>query len=284
MAVGKAPTTRVRPDLLHDALERIVRSNLPPMDVQKGNGRCDATLCKLTRLRIIQRKRIDHVHRTGMNDIFRFWSRIERGAHIYPEDAHVFARLSRQQHGLNLRCLPAAFAGPLKTAKVVLLFAAPGFNSESDLKDAKTKDGKDYYMRRWKGPEPFRDKGSGGKWFRSIVKFFGDPKEIEQKFAVLNVGAYQSPRVKDWRALMSLPSSRVSVNWTQSVLFPRAESAEIVVICMRAASAWGLERGREYGGTLFAPVVNVQRGYLAGNSAANGRLVELVRERVASRR
>lgn len=71
-----------------------------------------------------------------MNDIFKFWSRIDRGAHIHPDDAHVFARLSAQKHGFDLRCLPAAFGGPLKTAKMVLLFASPGLSSKLDLTDA----------------------------------------------------------------------------------------------------------------------------------------------------
>jgi len=219
-----------------------------------------------------------------MNDIFKFWSRIDRGAHIHPDDAHVFARLSAQKHGFDLRCLPAAFGGPLKTAKMVLLFASPGLSSKLDLTDAKTDEGKDYYLRRWKGREPFRHEGDGSKWLRSIVKRFGNYDDMSQKIAVLNIGAYHSPRVKDWRALMSLPSSRVSLNWAQTVLFPRAERGEIVVICMRAATSWGLEIGRKYPGTLFAPVVNVQRGYLARGSATNDRLVDIVKQRLTGRR
>ncbi|MDN4982219.1 hypothetical protein QY049_03135 [Bradyrhizobium sp. WYCCWR 13022] len=215
-----------------------------------------------------------------MSDIFKFWSRIERGSRIHPADADVFARLGAEKHGFDLRCLPAAFGGPLKTAKVVLLFASPGLSSQLDLSDANTKEGKDYYMRRWKGREPFRDEGDGSKWLRSIVKRFGDYDEIRHKLAVLNIGAYHSLRVKDWRAVTSLPSSRASLDWAQNVLFPKAENGEVVVICMRAATSWGLERGKRYRGTLFAPLVNVQRGYLARNDAANDRLVKLVQERL----
>jgi hypothetical protein len=214
-----------------------------------------------------------------MNDIFKFWSRIDRGAHVHPEDIDVFTRLSAKKHGFDLRCLPAAFGGPLKTAKVVLLFASPGLSSELDLRDARTDKGKDYYMRRWRGREPFRGEGDGSEWLRSITKRFGQYDEIRQRISVLNIGAYHSPRVKDWRALMSLPSSRVSLNWAQTVLFPKAERGEVVVICMRAATSWGLERGRKHRGTLFAPVVNVQSGYLVHN-AANDRLIDIVKERL----
>jgi len=217
-----------------------------------------------------------------MTDIFKFWSRIDRGSRIHPDDEHVFARLGAQKHGFDLRCLPAAFGGPLKSAKVVLLFASPGLSSKLDLRDAKTVKGRDYYMRRWKGREPFRGEGDGSKWLASITNRFGEYNEVRKRIAVLNIGAYHSPRVKDWRALMSLPSSRVSLNWAQTVLFPRAESGEVVVMCMRAATSWGLERGRKYPGTLFAPFVNVQNGYLV-HSVTNDRLVDVVKERLAER-
>lgn len=218
--------------------------------------------------------------RGAMSDIFKFWSRIKRGSRIHPDDAEVFGRLGAEKHGFDLRCLPAAFGGALKTAKVVLLFASPGLSSQLDLSDANTNEGKDYYMRRWKGREPFRDEGDGSKWLRSIVKRFGEYDDIRHGLAVLNIGAYHSRRVKNWRAVMSLPSSRASLDWAQNVLFPRAESSETVVICMRAATSWGLERGRRYRGTLFAPIVNVQRGYLVRDNPANERIVRIVQERL----
>jgi hypothetical protein len=74
------------------------------------------------------------------------------------------------------------------------------------------------------------------------------------------------------------------LDWAQTVSFPRAENGEVVVICMRAATSWGLEIGKKYRGTLFAPVVNMQRGYLARDNAANDRLVEVVKERLTDRR
>jgi hypothetical protein len=95
-----------------------------------------------------------------MADIFKFWSRIERGAFIHPADKEVFARIDAKRHGFELNCLPGCFGGPLKTAPVVLLYLSPGF-SKLDVADAKTDDGKDYHLQKWQGCEPFRDNGPG---------------------------------------------------------------------------------------------------------------------------
>ena len=54
--------------------------------------------------------------------------------------------------------------------------------------------------------------------------------------------------------LAALPSSRVCLNWAQSVLFPQAEQGERAVVCLRKAEYWGLKRGEKYG-SLFAPEV-----------------------------
>jgi hypothetical protein len=82
-------------------------------------------------------------------------------------------------------------------------------------------------------------------------------------------------------SLLALPSSRVSVGWAQDALFPDAEAGRRIVICMRSASYWGLEQGRNYEGTtLFAPEVN-RSGYFIKNDA-NDRLVELVRKRLGT--
>jgi hypothetical protein len=55
---------------------------------------------------------------------------------------------------------------------------------------------------------------------------------------------------------VALPSSRVSLAWAQEKLFPEAEAGKRIVICMRSATYWGLETGRKYKGTLFAPPAN----------------------------
>lgn len=187
--------------------------------------------------------------------------------------------MSPEKHGFHLGCLPAAFGGRLRTAPVVLLYLSPGL-STADIEDANTAEGQDYYYRRWKGNEPMRDLG-GGKgtpWMASRTKNFGNYDTVKDKIALFNIGAYHSKDVKNYAALTAIPSSRVSLDWAQSTLFPSAESGERVVICMRSASYWGLETGKRYGEGLFAPKVTRQ-GHFIRNSE-NSDLIELVRARL----
>lgn len=213
-----------------------------------------------------------------MADIFEFWSRIDRGALVHPADRAVFDRLDPSKHGFQLDCLPGCFAGSLLTASVVLLYLSPGF-SPADLDDAASEDGKDYRYRCYAGNQPFRDSGPGVNWLTSRTKRFADYATVQQNFATLNIGAYHSTNVGSIETLLALPSSRVSISWAQDVLFPEAEAGKRVVLCMRAASSWGLDVGRRYNGTLFAP--SVTRGGHLIKSDENMRLVEIVRDRLA---
>ena len=162
-----------------------------------------------------------------MVDIFEFWSKIGRGEKIHPADRSAFARMDAKRHGFRLDCLSAAFGGRLRDAPVVLLYLSPGF-SQADLAAAKTNEGKDFYVRRSYEP-------AATSWTRSRTKNFGDWETVRQKVAVLNIGAYHSTNVRSYASLLALPSSRVSMEWAQSVLFPEAEAGRRIVICMRSA-------------------------------------------------
>ena len=65
-------------------------------------------------------------------------------------------------------------------------------------------------------------------------------------------------KFNDWHMLTALASSRAALDGAQSVLFPQAERAERVVVCLRAARVWGLSRGEDgkaqvHGKSLFVP-------------------------------
>jgi hypothetical protein len=211
-----------------------------------------------------------------MVDIFEFWSKIGRGEKIHPADRSAFARMDAKRHGFRLDCLPAAFGGRLRDAPIVLLYLSPGF-SQADLAAAKTNEGKDFYVRRWQGYEP-----AATSWTRSPTKNFGDWEIVRQKVAVLNIGAYHSTNVRSYASLLALPSSRVSMEWAQGVLFPEAEAGRRIVICMRSAPYWGLDPGRRYGKCLFAPRVNRSRYLIKDDD--NQRLIKLVRARIDPKR
>jgi hypothetical protein len=61
--------------------------------------------------------------------------------------------------------------------------------------------------------------------------------------AILNIGAYHSKDFPDRHLLSALPSCRTSIDWAQKVLFPQAERRERLVVCLRAAGNWGLQKG-----------------------------------------
>lgn len=184
-------------------------------------------------------------------DIFKFWDLpVKAGPH--PADREV---LKRVEHNFDLKCLPGCFAGPLKTAHVVLLYLSPG-QSDQDYIDAKTRRGRDRHRRVRLGHEPLvgpEDHERAWKWWSSRTKSFGYWQDLRTKVAVLNIGAYHSKIFADAPLLAALPSSRVSIDWAQSVLFPEAIAGRRVVICLRSAQFWGLQKGKRYGKALFAP-------------------------------
>ena len=169
-------------------------------------------------------------------------------------------------------------AGPLWTAPIVLLYLSPGLSS-LDRKDAVSKSGQNYYMRRRHGYEPFRQEGPGYKWVRSRTKCFGLRwDQITSKIALLNIGSYHSKSFTDIPLLAALPSSRMSIAWAQEVLFPEAIAGKRVVICLRAARFWGLEPGNQYGKSLFAP--EVTRGGHMKNKPMRKQIIEAVRRKL----
>ncbi len=215
-----------------------------------------------------------------MADIFEFWSQMKRGETVHPADRDVFARINPSKHGFQLDCLPACYGGKLKTALVVFLFLSPGY-SEFDREDAQSEEGKDYCFRKWTGEEPFRDYGPGKNWLLSRTKKYAPYEVARHNIATLNIGAYHSNDVKDYASLLALPSSRVSLSWAQRVLFPQAERGERIVVCMRSAAYWGLETGRHYGKSLFAPQVN-RGGHLLKNDM-NRSIQVLIQDRLKPR-
>jgi hypothetical protein len=183
-------------------------------------------------------------------DIFEFWGQIASDQRVHPADIEVMRRV---KHSFNLESLPICFFGPLRSAEIVLLFLSPGDNEESYW----DQDQRDCGFQRTgraplPGPEQHRPRW---KWWTSRTKQFGEWVELRNRIAVLNIGAYHSRSFTDEPLLAALPSSRLSLDWAQTVLFPQAERGERLVVCLRSAPFWGLEVGRKYGQALFAPEV-----------------------------
>jgi hypothetical protein len=111
-----------------------------------------------------------------------------------------------------------------------------------------------------------------------VTKCFGyEPATVASNVAILDIGAYHSKSFTGHNLLAALPSSRASLDWAQNTLFPAAEAGERVVICLRSARYWGLESGREYEGTLFAPNVTRRGHMLMGD---RGAIISAVKQRI----
>jgi hypothetical protein len=213
-----------------------------------------------------------------MTDIFRFWAKVGPTDDVHPEDRAV---LDRVRHHFKLKCFPGCFAGPLRTAPVVLLYLSGGF-SKQDLSEFKSPKAQQRIMLSRTGREPFREKDASGlKWMKRHTQCFGDWGLLRSKIALLNIGAYHSRTFNDAPLLAALPSSRNSISWAQDVLFPKAIAGEKVVICLRAAHFWGLEKGKKYGHSLFAPFVT--RGGHMQRTAMRDQIVKAVQSATGQR-
>lgn len=186
--------------------------------------------------------------------IFEFWRGLPGDTNIHPRDAQV---LGRVPHDFDLRCLPSPFRGPLRTAKIVLLYASPGWD-EDEVAHAQTDGARRYYelVRSGNCELPTAEEHpSGYRWARSRVEQFecGTYDELRSKIAFLNINAYKSESLDGQRhVLAALPSCRAALDWAQRILFPAAEKGERIVVCLRSANYWGLTRGASFG-SLFAP-------------------------------
>lgn len=210
-------------------------------------------------------------------DIFNFWSHMKFGGRIHPADTQTFGRMEPKRHGFQLGCLPACFSGPLKTASVVLLYLSPGYR-KGEERNAGNKSTQRQYFERWQGDELLPEH----PWFIGRTKHFGPYEEVRKEIAVLNIGAYHSKRMGSHASMLALPSSRVTLDWAQSVLFRQAERGERIVVCMRSAAYWGLEAGKSYKGHLYAPRT-VRSGFFQ-KDASSRKLVEAIRKRIGTGR
>ncbi len=201
-------------------------------------------------------------------DIYRFWSEVGLNDFVHPADKNVLSYL-KGHHPFDLKCLPSCIWGRLRTAPIVLLYLSPGLSRAADRAAAKSPEKRRQYVRRRDGRMPLSASdvhSSGSKWWKSRTKFIGlDVKQINNHVAIFNIGAYHSNSLKDTSLLAALPSSRVSLDWAQSVLFPEAIAGRRIVICMRAARIWGLQAGkagRRIGKGLYVPVIT-RGGHMA---------------------
>ena len=207
-----------------------------------------------------------------MSDIFQFWENYRLPDWRHPQDCAV---LKRTERDFNSKCLPTPFTGPLRNAPVTLLYLNPSV-SKSDFVEAKTANG---HLPRLSGLEPLPgpdEHREGWEWWKSRTKRFGDWTDLRSKVAILQLCPYHSEKFDRRVLLLSLPSSRTTLEWAQDVLFPQAKNGDRIVICLRAHKDWGLDTGKSYGQGLFSPLTT--RGGHMHDGRMRGKIVSAVRE------
>jgi hypothetical protein len=187
-----------------------------------------------------------------MDDIFSFWSGLsDEEARIHPCDKNV---LSRVNNPFEHSCFAEPFRGRLKTAPVGLLFLSPGLH---DRDFSASSQQHEYYSRQREGhcDLPTEHEHQTARiWATKVVKQFEiDYETARPKIAVLNISPYRSKKFDAWNLLAALPSSRVTLSWAQTVLFPEAEEGKRIVVCLRSSAYWGLGRTTKSGKSLYAP-------------------------------
>jgi hypothetical protein len=155
-----------------------------------------------------------------MAGIFEFWSDVPLTARHHPADAKV---LSASPTTYAATAYPSRSLVVCAPPPIVLLFLSPGF-SESDIRHAESDEGQRYYRAQRTGDRGLPSEHehlSAWRWWTKVVRQFGlTPEAASDKVAILNIGAYKSAVFRDWHMLTALPSSRVTLTWAQSVLFP----------------------------------------------------------------
>jgi hypothetical protein len=188
-------------------------------------------------------------------DIFDFWSKIGPRAQIHPSDDEYFKKPTIFEPDMKKGALPGAFMGPLRSARVVLLATNAGVWNFDMTADRKKKIA-DWHVETRKGNEPLPcidiNPETYGWWTQKAVLFAPgrSPQELRSKMAFLSVVAYHSKKFDGGEWSVELPSSRVSVEWANDVLFERARKKECVVVCAQARKHWIKS---EVTGHLFAP-------------------------------
>ncbi len=199
---------------------------------------------------------------------YEFWSRCPADCFVHPDDRDALERLP---HSFQLHATPNPFFGPLRTAPVVLLYLNPGFHDD-DARLARDAGVRNHFAAQRSGDAPLPSaeeyEPAWRWWSRRVGQFGVDPDRARDRIAVLNVCGYRSKSFGDARMLRALPSTAACLDWARSVLFPQAERGERIVVCMRAASWWGLAgttEGACIGTSLFVPRYT-QSGFMFHNA------------------
>jgi len=176
------------------------------------------------------------------DDLIAYWSQIGSGT-VHPDDGPY---LGSQKFATTL--CPVPWAGPLKDARVYLLFLNPGLSPEDFAWEA---DGTDFssVLRAniSEGSQPYfylLDKflaHPGHRWARAT--FGSDIQEHQAKhLCIVQLVPYHSSDGAYARSIAGkLPSSMAARRFVRDTLVPKARAGQIGLIVARSSKLWKIE-------------------------------------------
>lgn len=176
------------------------------------------------------------------DDLIAYWSQLGSGT-VHPDDGPYIG----SQNFATTLC-PIPWAGPIKGAKVYLLFLNPGLSPEdlaweSDNADfssvlrANIREGSQPYFylldRFYAHP--------GHRWARAT--FGSDIQERHaERFCVVQLVPYHSDDGGYARSIATgLPSSKAARQFVRDTLVPKARAGQIGLVVARSSKLWQIE-------------------------------------------
>jgi len=176
--------------------------------------------------------------------LVEYWSALDRQT-VHPDDRATLSQLPHGQFAVDLQPLP--WNGPLRSARVYILFLNPGLKP-TDHEWERLPEVRKALRLNLKGDSPYLYLQSefinrpGNEWTRRhFGRDIGDAQA--DKICVVQLVAYHSENNKGDKvngAARDLPSSRESLRFVHDWLVPHAKAGKIGLIVVRAAKQWKL--------------------------------------------
>lgn len=185
-------------------------------------------------------------------NLSKYWSQIRKtqNSWMHPDDK---ALLSSEPHSFNLHFPPPAFVGDVSTAKVIILVANGGYDSEVTPREFEAPDSAARYLRRLSNP-------STANW-SEVAPYYRGVNYAELIFsgkaAAVNACAYRSRKIskepENKRLLEKLPSVHFTRAWLLEEILPKVEAGKCFIVGKRHG-LWNLpETVKNHGGFVLDP-------------------------------
>jgi hypothetical protein len=197
---------------------------------------------------------------TDLIGLFDFWNELPAGANIHPQDEPIFKSASWHTFETSHRP-PGPWDGPLKTAKVVICYANPGYDPED-------KSRRELISKQLSGKEELPD--CWDDWYMPRIGTIGLPATtLRRVVSIFNICPYSSVEMNDReiRLASGLPSVWAAQKHLREALIPQAMAGQIFLVVARKHQLWGVVEGNER--ETFRLIRN-RAGYLAGVGPAIG--------------